>query len=217
MAATSNSSNVHRPRSADSCSRGRQCSHPHIEHHVATLARRTGSLQVNKAPDQPPSPKIRLSSRPSWQLRERPPRRRWNRERVHGRTLSNTYPTSLTTLTALQKGIFIAVALVPVSMVAYSLIGSNENNFIVRTINAYKFREETWDRRNTLHEAALRQAAHDRNLLMNQPMDQSGPDLGFPEYVRKKGVSSLQMLIRSAGNSTRARRGMWLRGRVVPI
>lgn len=73
-------------------------------------------------------------------------------------------------------------------MVAYSLLASNEDNFIVRTIDAYKYREETWDRRNTLHEAALRQAAHDRNLLMNQPMDQSGPDLRFPEYVSRKTI-----------------------------
>ena len=84
----------------------------------------------------------------------------------------------------LQKGLYIAVALVPISMVAYSVVNSDENNFITRTINAYKFREETWDLRNTLHETALRQAAHDRNLLMTQPMDQTGPDLSYPEYAQ---------------------------------
>lgn len=76
-------------------------------------------------------------------------------------------------------------------MIAYSVLASNENNFVVRTIDAYKFREETWDRRNTLHEVALRQAAHDRNLMMNQPMDQSGPDLKYPEYVYQRARSDI--------------------------
>lgn len=84
-------------------------------------------------------------------------------------------------LTAAQKGLYIAVALVPASMVAYSIISSDDNNFIIRTINAYKFREETWDLRNKLHETAVRQAAHDRNLMMSQPMDRGGPDLKYPE------------------------------------
>src|SRR3954447_5759445 len=71
-------------------------------------------------------------------------------------------------LTASQRGFYITLTLVPLSMVAYALASSSDTPVVTRIIDAYRSRAEEVNRRNTLHQTACEQAAIDRQLFFGE-------------------------------------------------
>jgi hypothetical protein len=84
-------------------------------------------------------------------------------------------------LTASQRGFYVALALVPLSMVAYTFASSSDTPVLTRIIDAYRSREEEVVRRNTLHQIACEQAALDRHLFHGEQGGMIGVDIRFPE------------------------------------
>jgi hypothetical protein len=84
-------------------------------------------------------------------------------------------------LTALQRGFYVALALIPLSMVAYTFASSSDAPVLTRIIDTYRSREEEVIRRNNLHEIACEQAAFDRHLFHGEKDGMIGVDLRFPE------------------------------------
>lgn len=76
-----------------------------------------------------------------------------------------------------------ALALVPLSMVAYAFASSSDTPVLTRLIDAYRSREEEAVRRNTLHQIACEQAALDRHLFHSEEGGMIGVDIRFPEWV----------------------------------
>jgi len=79
------------------------------------------------------------------------------------------------------RGFYVVLALVPLSMVAYTVASSSETPIFTRLIEAYRAREEELNRRNTLHQMACEQAAFDRNLFVSEKEGMNGVELRFPE------------------------------------
>jgi hypothetical protein len=75
------------------------------------------------------------------------------------------------------------LAIVPVSVVAYTIAASSDAPFLTSLIQAYQTREAELARRNILNQTAVEQAAMDRHLFVTRSQDVSGPDLVYPECV----------------------------------
>lgn len=68
-------------------------------------------------------------------------------------------------------------------MVAYAVASSSDTPVLTRFIDAYRARNEEVDRRNTLHQTAIEQAAFDRHLFYGEKESMNGVELRFPEYA----------------------------------
>lgn len=81
-----------------------------------------------------------------------------------------------------QKGFYISVAAVPVSFALYQLGQSNTDDlpFISRIIDAWTTKEQEWTQRNSLHSAAVQQAAMDRHLFQSESTNEE-VNLRYPE------------------------------------
>jgi len=79
------------------------------------------------------------------------------------------------------RGFYIALAVIPLSIVTYTIAANSDAPFLTGFIKAYRQREEALSRKNTLNQAAVEQAAMDRALFTTRSQDVSGPDLVYPE------------------------------------
>ena len=109
------------------------------------------------------------------------------------------------------------MALIPLSMVAYSLATSSENPPFTRMLDYYHRRNQESEQRNTLHIAAMEQAAADRHMFGTAPQDMTGVDLRYPEYVRRNISFIVYEAHTSVGLSTRALHGMFVLERAEQI
>ena len=80
-----------------------------------------------------------------------------------------------------QRGFYIALTLIPVSMVAWVYASSSDSPALTRLITAFHEPATERDRRNTLHQAAVEQAAQDRHLFHTEQQSYVYEDLRFPE------------------------------------
>ncbi|OAA60955.1 NADH-ubiquinone oxidoreductase [Niveomyces insectorum RCEF 264] len=81
---------------------------------------------------------------------------------------------------------FIALAAIPASWLLYTLTrpGKDGEPAALSTyINKFSYLTEQWENRNTLHTAAIEQAAHDKNLLYTVDRN-THIDLRFPEVFQ---------------------------------
>ena len=85
----------------------------------------------------------------------------------------------------MQRGFYIAVACVPVTLALYKYATSDSTRkpWVTQLIEKYSVKESTWERRNTLHSTAIHRAAEDRHLFQSQDDEPLTIDLRFPEYV----------------------------------
>lgn len=83
-------------------------------------------------------------------------------------------------LTTLQRGFYIALAVAPVSYLAYTL-ATDDKNFVRRYLDQYQSQRELDAHRNNLHTQMMEEAVQDRSLFKYSPRDVSGPDLRYPE------------------------------------
>ncbi|EDN06105.1 NADH-ubiquinone oxidoreductase [Histoplasma capsulatum] len=80
------------------------------------------------------------------------------------------------------RGFYVFIASVPVGLALYKYSTSDPNNkpWMTRLIENYFPKESTWERRNTLHTAAIERAAADRHLFHSQRASLN-LELSFPE------------------------------------
>lgn len=85
----------------------------------------------------------------------------------------------------LQKVFYGVIAFGAVSAAVYKYKTSDPDStpFLTSLIDSWSYAEEFWTKRNSLHAAALEQAAYDRHLFMSDKQPSVFVDLRFPEYV----------------------------------
>ena len=95
-------------------------------------------------------------------------------------------PSYALPLTTPQTGFYVALTLIPLSVLTYYAASSNTIDpmkipVITNLISAYRDSEERTNRRAILNEAAVEQAASDRHLFTTHEQERMGPELEFPE------------------------------------
>lgn len=97
-----------------------------------------------------------------------------------------------------QKGFYITLAAIPVTLALYKLATSDTSTvpFLQRLIEQYSEKQEEWGRRNALHTVAAEQAAQDRHLFLGESTNVKSIELRYPEYVQTRpNDTSLPLLI----------------------
>jgi aspartate aminotransferase-like enzyme len=82
-----------------------------------------------------------------------------------------------------QTGFLLTVSALPAGCAVYYLSRPGEDGeapALTQWINSFRKWDETWEERNTLHTAAVQQAAADRALLYSAPRA-ANHELRFPE------------------------------------
>ncbi|CAG8959980.1 hypothetical protein HYFRA_00012697 [Hymenoscyphus fraxineus] len=99
----------------------------------------------------------------------------------HGHHHAEPQPESLGT------GFFLVLATIPLSLGVYAASRPDKDGNMAgfsKFIDGYSYYQEKWKARNTLHTAAIEQAAFNRNLLHGQK-GTTHVDLKFPEVFNR--------------------------------
>lgn len=90
---------------------------------------------------------------------------------------------------SLGRGFYLTLAALPASFALYKLSRPSDDStdpasqpWLTRVIHSYDHWRDEWESRNTLHTAAIEQAAHDRHLF-HGTKGSHVIELRFPEYV----------------------------------
>ncbi|KAK2069354.1 hypothetical protein P8C59_003940 [Phyllachora maydis] len=86
----------------------------------------------------------------------------------------------------LGTAFYIAVGAIPASMLVYSISRpgkDGEPNAVTKLWNSFSGLNETWETRNALRTQMMEQAAHDRHLLYNAPINPHY-ELPYPEVFQ---------------------------------
>ena len=96
---------------------------------------------------------------------------------------------------SLGRGFYLTLAALPASFALYKLSRPSDDStdpasqpWLTRVIHSYDHWRDEWESRNTLHTAAIEQAAHDRHLF-HGTKGSHVIELRFPEYVAPFSLS----------------------------